>query len=108
MNKSGIYFTISKIVMISIFYTLSSSRAEVTLLKFSCYAINHEITLPDSDEDRHLLVPFEENQKWGYINKSGKIVVDPEYDKAGSFKDGQAEVSKGQRKYLIWKKDLGE
>jgi len=268
MNTTGIHFTIVKIVMISIFYTLSSSRAEVILLKFSCYAINHEIILPGSpvtiydaitgdisgwwdhsfsdsplrfymepkpgggfyeifDEDRHLLVPFEENQKWGYknnegrviveaiyhvantfnkfgiaavvddsgwiyidkngrsilrpfiidngpdyfsdglarymeqgkigfmdengvkvipaifefvlpfseglaafcekckevrhdeykrieggkwgyINKSGEIVVDPEYDKAGSFKDGQAEVSKGQKKYLIWKKDLGQ
>ena len=49
-----------------------------------------------------------EGGKWGYINKFGEIVVDPEYDKAGSFKDGQAEVSKGQKKYLIWKKDLGE
>ncbi len=354
MNKSGIHFTIAKIVMISIFYTLSSSRAEVTLLKFGCYAINHELTLPGTpvtiydaitgdisdwwdhsfsnsplrfyiepkpgggfyeifdeagngvlhatvivadrgkmlrfdgplglsgkavkmvhtyefspagsdstrlnlsvhvlgeieeglpetidrawyhflferfkpyiEEGRHLLVPFEENQKWGYknkegrvvlkptyhitspfnqygiaavvddsgwvyidkngrsilrpfiidngpdyfseglarymeqgkigfmnengvkvipamfefvlpfseglaafcekckevrddeykrveggkwgyINKAGEIVVYPEYDKAGSFKDGQAEVSKGQKKYLIWKKDLGQ
>ena len=46
--------------------------------------------------------------KWGYINKTGKIMLNPEYDRAGSFKDGQAAVFKGEKKLIIWKKDLRE
>ena len=31
---------------------------------------------------------------WGYINKTGEIIVNPEYESAGSFKNGQATVLK--------------
>jgi hypothetical protein len=32
--------------------------------------------------------------KWGYINKSGKLVVPPIYDRVRSVKEGKAEVKK--------------
>jgi hypothetical protein len=57
-----------------------------------------------SDNEYHRI----EGGKWGYINKTGEIVVDPEYDEASSFKDGQAEVFRGDEKIVILKKDIGE
>ena len=32
------------------------------------------------------------DNKWGYINKDGKLVIDYLYDKAKSFKEGLAPV----------------
>jgi hypothetical protein len=46
--------------------------------------------------------------KWGYINKTGEIVVAPEYDSAGSFKDGKAEVVKGEEVIILIREDVKE
>ncbi|HLO48926.1 MAG TPA: WG repeat-containing protein [Kamptonema sp.] len=35
------------------------------------------------------------NQKWGYIDKTGKIVVEPQFEGAGNFADGLAPVNIG-------------
>lgn len=56
--------------------------------------------------DNHLyLIKIE--GKYGYINKSGKVVIKPQYDKAGEFSEGLAEVCKCSKKlnkegYYIW------
>jgi hypothetical protein len=39
--------------------------------------------------------------KWGYINKSGKLVIQPIYDRAWSVKDGKAFVEKNKEKFQI-------
>jgi len=31
--------------------------------------------------------------RWGYINKTGKVVIKPQFDKAGDFSEGLAPVS---------------
>ena len=49
-----------------------------------------------------------EGGKWGYINKTGEIVVDPDYDKAGPFINGKAEVVKGGKEIILKKEDIGE
>jgi hypothetical protein len=49
-----------------------------------------------------------EGGKWGYINKTGDIVLNPEYDKAGSFIDGQTEVVKGEQKVVLFRDDIRE
>ena len=33
--------------------------------------------------------------KWGYIDKSGKIVIEPQFDDASSFSEGLAAVCLG-------------
>jgi WG containing repeat len=33
------------------------------------------------------------NNKWGYVNKNGEIVISPQFDRAGRFRDGMASVS---------------
>src|SRR5688572_1395289 len=41
------------------------------------------------------LYPIEEKGKWGFINKSGKVVVTPQYEFAGNYYDGMASVKSG-------------
>ena len=41
------------------------------------------------------------NEKWGYIDKTGKIAIEPKYDMAYSFTDGLALVSEGGREGFI-------
>lgn len=36
------------------------------------------------------LIPFEVNEKWGYINNKGKIVIKPQFDEADKFSEGLA------------------
>ena len=41
--------------------------------------------------------PKYDSTKWGYVNVSGKMVVNPQFDKAGPFSDGLAAVVVGGR-----------
>ena len=44
------------------------------------------------------LWPVEVNGKWGYIDDRGKIVIEPQFDSAGSFREGAlARVRLGQK-----------
>ena len=43
--------------------------------------------------DQDKLIPIEENEKYGYINTKGKVVITPQYDSAGNFYDGYAVVT---------------
>lgn len=45
------------------------------------------------DENREL--------KWGYINTSGDVVIDLQYEDALHFRDGVAAVKKGTREWLV-------
>ena len=39
-----------------------------------------------------MLFPVEVNDKWGYINRSGKLIILPQYEYAGYFHEGLAPV----------------
>lgn len=39
-----------------------------------------------------VLFPIEQHQKWGYIDRSGKVVVEPRFEFAGEFAEGLAVV----------------
>ena len=41
------------------------------------------------------------NEKWGYIDRSGKMVIPAKYDDAGSFTDGRASVELNGRTFTI-------
>ena len=47
------------------------------------------------------LAPVKINDKWGYINKSGKMVIQPSYNFAGYFNNGYAIVNKGSQCVVI-------
>lgn len=39
--------------------------------------------------------------KWGYINRTGKKVIDDKYESAKPFKNGKAEVRKDGKSFYI-------
>src|SRR5438067_6099951 len=38
------------------------------------------------------LAPVQVGDEWGYIGSTGKMVIDPEYEQAGTFQEGLAPV----------------
>lgn len=40
---------------------------------------------------------FKVNEKWGFVNSEGKIIIKPEYDEALSFSNGLAAVCKNEK-----------
>lgn len=53
------------------------------------------------------LVPISLNNKWGYMNTEGKMVIDPKYTEATSFEKGYA-IVKTETGYLIIDKSGNE
>lgn len=57
------------------------------------------------------LAPVQMSNKWGFIDKSGKIVIDPKFEEASSFKNGLAyvKVNAAEQGYInhsgqfVWK-----
>ena len=41
------------------------------------------------------LVAFKEGEKWGYVNKDGKVIIKPQYEQAKSFSNGIGAVCSG-------------
>lgn len=39
--------------------------------------------------------PIRENDKWGYMDKDGNVVINPQFDDAGPFSEGLAAVRIG-------------
>ncbi|MCE5324185.1 WG repeat-containing protein [bacterium] len=60
----------------------------LTLFLLSCSAL--------SASSAQVLLPVKHGDKWGYINKSGQIVIKAVYDAAGMFAEGLAPVGKGK------------
>ena len=46
---------------------------------------------------RSPLIPVRENFKWGYIDKTGKYAIKPQFDEAGGIAEGLALVRSGQK-----------
>jgi len=51
---------------------------------------------PDGD-----LVPYRDKDKWGFADRTGKIVIAPKYDFVGWFKEGRAAVYIGEQCGII-------
>ena len=49
-----------------------------------------------------VLRPFEQDEKWGYKDPRGNVVVEPKYDKARSFCCGLAAVNVGAKVPTFW------
>src|SRR3990170_1437960 len=46
-------------------------------------------------EKEKTLFPIEQNGKWGFIDKTGKYVINPQFDYVFSFSEGLARVRLG-------------
>jgi len=67
---------------------LTITLAFTALLLSSCNLVDN-ITGSDDSVD---LYPVRIDGEWGYIDKEGKIVLEPEFQNAGDFKNGMAPV----------------
>jgi hypothetical protein len=52
------------------------------------------------------LFPVVKDGKWGYIDRTGRVVVSPRFDEAGRFSEGLAPVRRG--KQLGWADETGK
>jgi len=69
----------------------------VMLILFSCVFFCPRIDAQASPADNGVLFRVLQQDKWGYIDKTGKIIVPPQYDAAGLFSEGMAGVMKGKK-----------
>lgn len=56
----------------------------------SCFLFN-------SSEVDNSLLPVRYGEKWGYINQKGKVVINPQFDDAGFFRNGLARVENSNK-----------
>ena len=61
------------------FYFISTSI--ITLFLILCVA---------QEAKAQALIPFEQNEKWGFINAKGEVVIKPQFDKVQPFSEGLA------------------
>lgn len=47
---------------------------------------------PSSNEDIVSLIPVLSGEKWGYINKKGEFIINPQFSDAGFFRNGLARI----------------
>ena len=50
-----------------------------------------------SQSEEILLAPVKIEGKWGYINKTGKTAIEPQFDNAGGFQEGLAQIRMGDK-----------
>lgn len=50
------------------------------------------------------LFPIGQNQRWGYINEQGRIVISPPFESAGEFSEDLARAEVGGDKYRMYGK----
>ena len=52
---------------------------------------------PEAALDLPTLFPIKQLDKWGYIDRTGKVIVPPQYAAAGEFHQGRASVKVGDK-----------
>ena len=70
-----------------------------SILFFVCLAVLASVSCGQQKEmkESSLLFPVKQDGKWGYIDKTGKIVINPQFDSATSFSKGLARVVIGDK-----------
>ncbi|MDR1654248.1 MAG: WG repeat-containing protein [Prevotellaceae bacterium] len=63
------------------------------------------VACSNSDQADLKLIPVKSGKKWGYINKKGEYVINPQFQNAGFFRDGLAKVISSDGKTGYIKKD---
>jgi hypothetical protein len=54
--------------------------------------IGFDRSLGSDPASHNRTLPIEQNKRWGYIDSSGRIVIEPQFAGAGKFADGLAPV----------------
>ncbi len=75
--------------------TLALILSLISLFALSGCSLVEGIQGNDDDTEETTLHPVLLNGKWGYINTSGNMVIEPRFDEARAFSDGFAAVRQG-------------
>ena len=71
------------------------------LVFISCFFLSSLLLAQASKKEYNECFPFEQQNKWGYIDTTGNIIIAPQYDLAGSFNKGFAKVIKGEELFML-------
>nr|MBA3806501.1 WG repeat-containing protein [Acidobacteriota bacterium] len=75
---------------------------KVFVLLFLCLAA---LVLPcpaqDQQRETGALLPVRQNGKWGYIDRKGALLIQPQYDDAWDFSEGLAYARAGNKRFVI-------
>src|SRR5580765_4452613 len=63
-------------------------RYSLTVLLFSLATAVLPSLIPGQDNGPKILYPIVKHKKWGYIDKTGKVVIKPQFKAAEGFSDG--------------------
>ncbi len=69
----------------------------IIMLSVIATALNSCFLFNSSEVDNSLL-PVKSGEKWGYIDKKGKYIINPQFSDAGYFRDGIARVESSNYK----------
>src|SRR5947199_3031800 len=72
-----------------------------TLFPLLLLCLSVVITSRAQNKDSVGLFPIRQDGKWGYISRTGEVVIKPQYDDAWDFSEGLAYVRAGMRRGLI-------
>lgn len=70
-----------------------------TILLFAVIVYYFQLGRSISRSQTLKLIPFKSGDKWGYIDKEGKILINPQFNKAWVFIDGIALILSSDNKY---------
>ena len=72
---------------------MKNFRVLVVAIFASLIAIFSLVSCNSSSSDVDIsLIPVRSGDRWGYINKKGEYIINPQFDDAGFFRDGLARV----------------
>ena len=55
---------------------------------FVCLAVLTFSCKQEETKESTALFPVEQNGKWGYIDKTGRMVIEPQFDRTWDFSEG--------------------
>ncbi len=73
---------------------------KLTLFALLIFVFLVSIQAKETKRDLVGLFPIEQNDKWGYIDRTGKIVIKPQFDYANYFYEGLAVVLNDKQELL--------
>lgn len=74
-------------------------RINALTLLFCFAAFLLQMASCSSSSDNLTLIPVQTGEKWGYVNKSGKYIINPQFAEATTFENGLAVVQSMDGKY---------
>src|SRR5262249_40951629 len=87
----------SRLLVLSLVLITLASTPWITVPGSSVFATTYGILIPIKARGSGPLYRIQENDKWGYMDREGNIVIPPRFESAADFFEHKAAVSFGGR-----------